>query len=1225
MGDTARDRSEPDAVSKQFDETLALPGGKQSDVDFGSKGAHQVPDSVRYFGDYELLEEIARGGMGVVWKALQTNLNRVVALKMILVGQLATETDVRRFHAEAKAAAALDHPGIVPIFEVGEHEGQHYFTMGYVEGDSLADQVKESPVSPGLAAQLVTQISDAVSYAHEKGVVHRDLKPANILIDGQGRPRVTDFGLAKRVEVDSGLTMAGQMLGTPSYMPPEQAAGRQEQVGPRSDVYSLGATLYNLLTGRPPFQSADPVNTLKQVLETDPVPPAKLNSDIPRDLETICLKCLRKDPAQRYASAQALAEDLQRFAQGQPILARPIGPTERFVKWVRRRPGLSAAIGLATAASLTLLVFWVIMTVRLRASRLEAQQQLVNARIQEARAFREVGNRVASLNAIQNIPLRLWDADIDYQSSVPGEENGRLIDTLRREAFETLTSAGLELAYEIPFGEVAECQLSSDGNYLAAIGEYSFGKQAATLGSAEPIERYRASLVVWDLNTGERVAERLVFPGGVSAYESRRCVTQAAIEVSRYEPFAFLPGGGPLILAYVAAEDADDGHVILWDPVKDTTVREFSTNLVMVDRAGKFFAHLTDGKWHVEALETGKEIGALAQRELHGFSPPALAIHAQRSQLAVSDLNTGNIIRHIDDVKPLVIGPRGDLFVAAAQDAEAPQFSVHRIEDGTELFQVPAVRIDLTWPDSPVHWLFSPNGNRLAFQTNMRPYTVAVWSREKNVIEALIPGTVAYDFGRNSRPQHTSFSPDGRILTLFARPSSQTIQLWDIAGLEKFGRAECFAPVWSGNGRWFAGIYDTGERLPGEPENPASGFIGSNGRIVRVWRVHPPLERSVSAEPVHALQFDATGSRLIANNDLFAFQGDNADANGASLTVAVVDHPRDALRFDGEGQLVRFALPSRPFENKKVELHTQRDRTPEYLSIPNFRGVGTQRYGEDREVDITVPPRLIAVGGQGQLAIAAQLHWGWASGNGFSTSQTELALLRYDVNSAHAEPTNDPKQARQWGEDIWTLAVSPDGELIATGDRDSLVTRRWSDGAEMGRLELTEEVTSDVRLENYRDKWNGSSGGPPWTYSNDLGIHCVVFLPDKARLAAGAEKGYLALTDRSANEIVRWQGHEGDVTAVAAHPKRQMLASGSSDRTIRLWNTDLSNQHIKPEQLVVWTAHEAGVTALAFHPGGRFLISGSAGGDVKVWDLEQIRSGLEKLNLAWTPPPPVAP
>jgi serine/threonine protein kinase len=303
-------------------------------------------------GDYELLEPIARGGMGIVYKARQRRLNRIVAVKMILSGHFADKDDVDRFYAEAEAAARLRHPHIVGIHEVGQCEGQHFFSMDYIDGKSLADLVREKPLLPEDAARHVKTISLAMQYAHDRGILHRDLKPANVLVDRSGQPLVTDFGLSKRVDGDSQLTMPGGIIGTPSYMPPEQAAGKNEEVGVRSDVYSLGAILYQLLTGSPPFRSASVAQTIQQVLHNEPAAPRVLNPNVPPDLETICLKCLQKEPGRRYHSAQELADELDRFLEGKPIQARPIGPLARTWRWCRRNP-LVASL---SAAALTLLL-----------------------------------------------------------------------------------------------------------------------------------------------------------------------------------------------------------------------------------------------------------------------------------------------------------------------------------------------------------------------------------------------------------------------------------------------------------------------------------------------------------------------------------------------------------------------------------------------------------------------------------------------------------------------------------------------------------------------------------------------------------------------------------------------------------------------------------------------------------------------------------------------------
>jgi len=303
----------------------------------------------RDFGPYELLAEIGRGGMGVVYKARQKELDRIVAVKMILASHVASPEHVRRFQAEARAAARLRHPHIVPIHEVGQCHGQHYFTMELIEGVSLADQLARQHLDVPVAVHVVEAMARAVDHLHRQGIVHRDLKPANILLDHEGHPYLADFGLAKIFTPGSEVTATGVIAGTPSYMSPEQAAGHTSQIGPAADVYSLGAILYELLTGRPPFREESPLDTLMSVLSSDPMAPRRLNPRIPFGLELICLKCLSKLPGDRYGSAAALADDLERFARGEPLEVRPPQIAQRLGRWARRRPALAsrmAALGL---------------------------------------------------------------------------------------------------------------------------------------------------------------------------------------------------------------------------------------------------------------------------------------------------------------------------------------------------------------------------------------------------------------------------------------------------------------------------------------------------------------------------------------------------------------------------------------------------------------------------------------------------------------------------------------------------------------------------------------------------------------------------------------------------------------------------------------------------------------------------------------------------------------
>ena len=322
---------------------LRLAGADGLDATSAVEGnGHSTPLTIRYFGDYELIEEIAHGGMGIVYKARQASLNRLVALKMVLAGSFASSREVQRFRAEAESAANLDHPHIVPIYEVGEHDGQQYFSMKFVEGTSLARHPR-ADARTEVAALL--DVARAVHHAHQHGVLHRDLKPSNVLVDPQGTRFVTDFGLAKRLsDVGGSLTETGQLLGTPRYMSPEQAAGRKD-LTVAADVYSLGVILYERLTGQTPFPGENVLTLLRQVRESEPPRPSTIRPGLDRDLETVVLKCLDKEPSRRYPSAEALADDLANWLAGRPITARPVGQAERFWRWCKRNPAVSGLDG----------------------------------------------------------------------------------------------------------------------------------------------------------------------------------------------------------------------------------------------------------------------------------------------------------------------------------------------------------------------------------------------------------------------------------------------------------------------------------------------------------------------------------------------------------------------------------------------------------------------------------------------------------------------------------------------------------------------------------------------------------------------------------------------------------------------------------------------------------------------------------------------------------------
>jgi tRNA A-37 threonylcarbamoyl transferase component Bud32 len=398
---------------------------------------------------YEILGELGRGGMGVVYKARQVKANRLVALKMILAGGHADAEELRRFRTEGEAVARLQHPGIVGLFEVGEHEGRAFFSLEYCHGGSLDRQLGGTPLPPLRAAALVQHVALAVHAAHQARVVHRDLKPANVLLAADGTPKITDFGLARKLD-EQGQTQTGTVMGTPSYMAPEQAQGKKE-VGPAADVYALGAILYECLTGRPPFKAATTLDTLHLVIHQDPVTVRRLNARTPADLETIALKCLQKQPQKRYASAAALAEDLRRYLEGEPIVARPVGVAERAWRWCRRNP-----------AALVLAGLWLLVLLFFLALRGGAEQHLL--------AMKAVGqDSVPSIIAAQRIKAALAALHGDAANGLlhaPGEEKlAADYESRRLEATEGI----LEAAGNVTYGEAEKAPLR---RLLIGLGAY---------------------------------------------------------------------------------------------------------------------------------------------------------------------------------------------------------------------------------------------------------------------------------------------------------------------------------------------------------------------------------------------------------------------------------------------------------------------------------------------------------------------------------------------------------------------------------------------------------------------------------------------------------------------------------------------------------------------------------------------------------------------------------
>jgi tetratricopeptide (TPR) repeat protein len=470
----ARFPGHADALAVQFELQRHLAGPARSTDPSGGGSPGEGRPAWPEVPGYEVLGELGRGGMGVVYRARQVGLNRLVALKMVRAGEHAGPEDLARFRAEAEAVAALQHPHVVQIFEVGRHAGLPFFALEYLEGGSLQDRLRGAPLPPREAARLVQTLAGAVQAAHERGLIHRDLKPANVLLAADGTPKVTDFGLAKRVEGGAGLTQSGAVVGTPSYMAPEQAAGKGKAVGPAADVYALGAVLYECLTGRPPFKAATPMETVLQVLGEEPVPPRRLQPQVPPDLETVCLTCLGKEPARRYAGARALADDLRRFLNGEPIQARPVGAWERGVKWARRRPAvtalLAALVVVLAGGFLGLTALWLRADEqRVAAERAREEEAAQRAVAERARGEEAKQRAVAqAVNAFLRQDL-LGQADTGKQPFLAGQAERNPQITVRALLDRAAAGVGGQFAGQ---PEVEAAIRQTIGDAYRALGEY---------------------------------------------------------------------------------------------------------------------------------------------------------------------------------------------------------------------------------------------------------------------------------------------------------------------------------------------------------------------------------------------------------------------------------------------------------------------------------------------------------------------------------------------------------------------------------------------------------------------------------------------------------------------------------------------------------------------------------------------------------------------------------
>jgi WD40 repeat protein/serine/threonine protein kinase len=794
-----------DSGSSASDSFLASPVSRVAE--FSLKPA--VPPSIP---GYELLEELGHGGMGVVYKARQTALNRLVALKMLLSGLAISAEHLARFRIEAEALARLQHPNVVQIFEVGEQEGRPYFSMEYVAGPSLAQLGTPQPARP--TAQLVERIARAVYAVHRCGIIHRDLKPANILLQSVGAaedakarkgsvtvglalgdsasstvvdstPKITDFGLAKLVKdqpTDRDLTQPGQALGTPSYMAPEQAWGKVQAVGPAADIYALGAILYELVTGKPPFEGETPTETILQLLSQEPVPPTHLRPALPRDLETICLKCLEKEPRKRYASAEALAEDLRRFQAGEPIKARPVSAAERVYRWCRRRPMVAALLAVTAASILALIATALVYNASLQQALAKIQQQaereheqLAEIRKQaegerEQLVQRDVAMGMRHLENGDAFMALLWFTDalrLD-QGDVSQEEKHRIriATALQRCPRPVQLLVADEPVLSARLSPAGSWMLTTDRERLVRVWDILTGDaagpslqlDAAALGAAiSPDGRLIATTTtdnlarIWDRRTGkpflhplplEAPVRKVVFHSGSRVLLTRRddfVVRLWNLAQGESIPFQPMPEGRPRYSTF-----SEDGKwVFILDDRHEGRVWDAATGKAFTDRL---------------KLEQEVSHGALS---LDGCR---VALVAPDSEISIWNLRTGNPIgrpwKHPCAVLHVSFSPQGDRIITTGDDHTA---RIWQVTTGESLLAT------LRHDSVVTRARFSPDG-RLAVTTGS-DNKARVW--ETSTGDALTP-----PLEHNGSVADAFFSADsGYLLTI---GKDDTVRLWEL-------------------------------------------------------------------------------------------------------------------------------------------------------------------------------------------------------------------------------------------------------------------------------------------------------------------------------------------------------------------------------------------------------------------------------------------------------------
>ena len=1024
--------------------------------------------ALHYFGDYELLEEIARGGMGVVWKARQISLNRTVAVKMLLAGKFSSPEFVQRFRAEAEAAANLQHPNIVAIHEVGDHEGHQYFSMEYVEGKNLAELARERPLPARRAAAYLKVVAEAVHYAHQRGVLHRDLKPSNILIDDQDQPHVTDFGLAKRFSnskletENSELTLTGQVLGTPGFISPEQAGGKRGAVSPASDVYSLGAVLYFLLTERAPVAAASLEETLRQIHEMEPVSPRLLNPALPRDLETICLKSLSKEPARRYASAQALAEDLERFLSGDTIVARPARAPERFWRWCRRKPALATlmlALLLVGTAGLAG-ILWQWRRAELHAAnettqRLRAQQAVSMLELQRVEDLLEKDEVVMGMAYLSRIvrqqptnqiaARRLLSALTQRNFALPVGlplQHGRKVNYAEFSPdSRKIVTAALDLGARIWDARTGE-PLTPPMTHLNAVRFAHFspdGQRIVTIGDD-------SEAVLWNAATGRRIGEPLRHNGKMRdaqfSPDGQRVVTASADGTARVwnghtgeaavEPLAhkasvgsarFSPDGRQIVTASL------DSTAQVWDapsgrpfgkPFQHSNgveSAEFSPDGKKVVTISKDFStaiwDIASGKMMGEPMAHGAPI------DMAKFSPEGERVIVGQHNGVTRIFNARDWtpltqpMRHGDWVTSADFSPEAQRVLTASLDSTARLWDANTGEPLTP----PMQHDQIIWSAR-----LSPDG--LFAVTASADSTARIWdvrlgAMRKSVVNANAPISIV------------EFRPDGeRIVTGL---ESNSVQIWNAHTGEAQG-----SPIEDSTEIMVAKFSKDGRIL----------VTASRGGLVRIWDAHtgrPSAKPFNHGNAIGLLDLSADGHWLVTaskyTNMVRLWNMRTGDPHGQPFTLR--SHPTVA-RFSPDGQRLLLSdyrddmLQLYDVASGKLRAETaEREGAVTYAEFsPNGQRVLSASSDETARIwdGHTLRPIAEPMRHKGGLVHARFSHDGQRV-----VTTTESAAVAQVWDAQTCQPVGEMMRHRDW---VRQAEFSPDGTLVVTGSRDG-TARLW--------------------------------------------------------------------------------------------------------------------------------------------------------------------------------------